>query len=1000
MSKRTSRKYGLPFKGYMASLPAHSCPPDYASIGSANFTYRPADGSFLRRAGSVRVSTDVLEGGSAAGWWGAARGKAKSRAIRELQSPSLTALTYSCLYTKDVLDNPACLDDGRFGELAFKTSVATEVCGQSATTEYGTDGPGTAGRGSASANFIGVPLWYDSGEGGITRMTHLFSRRFHCSGSRGFLDVGSWRFFPSYFGTPSKWNRKFNSSGVSTKYQEQHYLSGPVPPLWCPIFSYSAEVPSTTSQNWKTGTCFYGSVMFQNEDESWSMPAVPRAVNATLTQGAGLAKLPHVNHAYYIDAVTWSVPIGPPGTIRRALLRSPSWNVNDEVVVASSPSALKIVKVIEENTSTLYVDRMGDDTALLDDPDHLYLRWDHIMPPPARHIWDFDGRTAHGYGRTSRCAIFLAPTGEFGNKSLNLPLTSAVWGQGRFYVHSTTASLELKYQSGYNQPVQIKTITYAGGKTLQEVVDEINNTSVSEPAKEWAAQIAPGASPAAVATDLLAFSVTVANCAAAASTAIVTTTSPATFANLAVGMGIATVAAKIGSGTYIKAILSATSIKLCDSLGEAKNVTGAFNTTTLTFYHDTGDPEPHDDTDVGNQRVVGGCYYGCLYFKNSHFVNEPSGKSSVWMTVGGPLQARQSANAFVSASSNKHSPPGNPGICMGGGGLADGSVVLYADERHVLRNTRGGRTGLDEDYRLDRVTRTGCISGGGIVVGYGWVGFPSWEGYIVCDLTSELNITRALWDGGSRIGEFDEEFMACIGAAAHDDDTDTFYACIVGNQLYLAYRKPSYGGGGGQTGLPDEKCRLVSMDFGEGSRASGVVQLIGVDGMPWGWSTPARFSLSAFRAMGTVRAIEGFMLYTASDPITGTTDGAIDRLAVGHRDGTNNIIADVYCAADSFDSMRHKSANDTIVKYLIPNGDTGVSFSLEGQPSGALSTVELLSDYKENQAGYSIKSIQWGQAVRGKNRTLRLRLTDSGATSGQPQFWGAESSADVLVTYD
>ena len=1001
MPRRVSRTYGFPFRGYMGSLSPHACPNDYATIGSYNYLYRSSDGSFVRRQGKTVVggTAGLLEGA-----WGAL-----SRRVAELVSPSLAdgAPTHSALYTKDDITK-GYLDDGRCGQLYFRSTgigetpsaASNQVCGKSfSATHYPTSG---------LAHFQCVPLWYSSGEGGLTRMNTKLARRFHCPGSRNFLDVGGWRHFPSYWGTPSRWNRRFNDSDSTTE-NEQHFLSGPVPPLWCPTFT--AETPQTESAGWKSGQRFFASVMFQNEDGSWSMPATPRPIVSAqvLSAGLGLYTVPGtypvagLGVQQYVPSVTWTIPIGPPGTTRRALLRSDSVQLGTSLVDPAADK-LKIAAVIEDNTSTTYVDYLGDDVGLKDDPDHLYFRWDHIMPPPSRHIWDFDGRTAHGYGRTSRCAIFIAPTGITIAKDLNLPI-DGVWGASTFFIHNDGTTLRLKYLSGGATTENEITLS---GLTLQGLVDTINTTAVTSAGKEWRAQLAPGASGMTPAADLLTHSLTTSGTCAGTSAATFIT-SAAQFANIAVGARIKPDAGgKIPVGTYVKAVETASKLHLCDSAGAAVVVgSGGFSTTALTFYFDLGDTEPaavggHTAT-IGSQRVVGGSYYGCLYFKNSHFAKEPSGKSAVWMTVGGPLQVRQSANAFVSAASNKHVPPGNPGICMGGGGLADGSVVLFSNERHILRNTRGGRTGLDEDYRLDRVTRTGCISDASAVLGFGWVGYASSEGYMACDISNEINLTRNLWDAGSNYGEFGDEFKACILGATSDTDIARFSAMVVGNRLHLMYR--------GGTGLVAPNLRVV-MDFGEGSQSSGLGQLLNPNGEPWGWSTPLWESISH---LGWVRRAMGFQLYATSDSYKETTDGLIWEIEAGtyqEPDEPNHFIsAQINTAVDFCESLQQKAANDVRVKF---NGQYGSNDTISLDLIGYIQLgSRTASDYcpapfylipspprfNDGKQSFTLQLIQFPRELRDKHHALQLVFGDTGVSNVPSGFFGAELTADILDDY-
>jgi hypothetical protein len=953
MCAKVSKKYGLPFRGYMSSKPDHNCPNDYATLGSHDYLFSPVEGCFVRRKSHL----DIAGSKESSLWVG------KDRQLVEFTSPSsgVSSPSTSVLYTRDSVTFGA-LNSSRFGQMVFDSN---KVCGLHSTDNYPSN---------TNQHFKCVPLWYDSGEGGVTRLNSDLTRRFHCPGSRRVIDNGDWRYFPSYYGTPSKWNRRHNSA-TGTE-EELYYLSGPVPPLWAP---YPLETTVGSAKNWKAGQTFYVSIMFQMDDGTWSMPVVPRPVNNNLPSGVGLCTVPGAIDTY-VENIKWEIPIGPPGTVKRAFLRTDSTNTLDAVSILPAYDKLKISAIIPDNTSREYVDSMGDDVGLVDDPDKLYVRWDHIMPPASRYLWEFDGRTAAAYGRTSRCAIFLAPVGSVAMHDRNLTEDDALlYNQASFFVRVANGG-EITLTRRTSSAAYVSSIIDSAGQTLQNVCDTINASTIGGTgAGQWRAQIAPGASPQALAINFLPTCYSSVSGSCTGSSGVSSITVPSTIGSrVAVGMKIA--GTGIATGTHVGAVNSTgTVVYLCTEAGVSTNTSSALSG-VHNFYNDFGDDGVANNTLYGNQRVISGSYYGCLYFKNSFFSKTPSDESSVWMTVGGPLQTHQSANGFVSAPGNKHTPAGDPGICMGGGGLADGSVVLFANERYVLRNNKSGRSGLDEDYRMDRVSRTGCVCDTGIVIGNGWVGFPSIDGYIAGDMSGELNLTRDVWDSGSKVGSLGYELGQCSGSSVKDGDTGLFYAAITGNKLNLCYRSAS------SATYPDN--RLV-MDFGGAAANSGLNQLISPDGRPWGWSTPF---LETWSSIGSIRLSTGLASYAVIQP--GNTIAQIDSQ-------TSSIECMLVCATDFFDTFESKAADYTTIKYrgsaLFTFLRSNYGLSRDGTAAGG---VQSANHQLSNVAGdqYKLKKIQWDQTMRRPSESMFLTIYQ-GTAGAVSYIYGAETVVDVLDVY-
>jgi hypothetical protein len=263
-----------------------------------------------------------------------------------------------------------------------------------------------------------------------------------------------------------------------------------------------------------------------------------------------------------------------------------------------------------------------------------------------------------------------------------------------------------------------------------------------------------------------------------------------------------------------------------------------------------------------------------------------------------------------------------------------------------------------------------------VVVGFGWVGFPSEEGYIACDLQNEVNLTRALWNAGSKAGDLGYELGQCAGASAQDNDAGQFYAAITGDNLSLCYRTAS------------STYRRSVMDFGEGSQASGIAQLLSPDGAPWGWSTPLWQTVSS---VGAVRASAGSKVY-----------GVVQaNKTVKELDSASGALASVLnLATDFFDSLRHKAADFSIIKF---RGASGIPFSarlrgLTGNGGNVWSSpIDLTSvGYVSN---YTRTVAQWDQGVRGPNESYYLEISESVANSAMSVVYGAETTVDVLDTY-
>lgn len=192
-----------PWKGSMRAVSADQVPLDYATTGT-DFLYQPRDGTFKRRGGQS-IKFDSATGLLPAHW------SAKARHADEYVNDQFTdgLPSVACLFTKETVASG--LDDGRFSNFWFRDQIndANRTIGDEySSTTYPVPG--------STQSYRVVPLWYESGDGGITRGTFEFGRRFFFSGARRWLKAGNWTYFPSRLGTPSRQRYGFSTSSTST----------------------------------------------------------------------------------------------------------------------------------------------------------------------------------------------------------------------------------------------------------------------------------------------------------------------------------------------------------------------------------------------------------------------------------------------------------------------------------------------------------------------------------------------------------------------------------------------------------------------------------------------------------------------------------------------------------------------------------------------------------------------------------------------------------------
>ncbi len=186
-------------------------------VSGTNWLYRPRSMTFKRRKGQTqKFDTFGSAVGALPAKWGTApvsgHAGAKGRWIEEFLSSSLASdgvPTESCLATTETVTTG--LDDGRYSNLWVRDQV--NASDYTLGSEYSSTTYPAIGT---EQTYKAVPLWYDSGDGGLTRGTSEFARRFFLSGSRRNLKAGNWLYHPSLLGTPSRWNGERATAALQT----------------------------------------------------------------------------------------------------------------------------------------------------------------------------------------------------------------------------------------------------------------------------------------------------------------------------------------------------------------------------------------------------------------------------------------------------------------------------------------------------------------------------------------------------------------------------------------------------------------------------------------------------------------------------------------------------------------------------------------------------------------------------------------------------------------
>lgn len=1006
VTSRSLLKFG-PFKGYTSAVEPFIPGPDYlvgALDGSCNQSVdcliNPFTGDVTRRAGASIVG-DTVSGVDEVTGILESKWSARCRKLGGFSSRSFSndAKTVSAKYTNERNTSFPTSDIGFQGvhyvrsTNAVTSAQANYVLGK----EFGaTHYPGSAGL-STSPNWKCIPLWHESGEGGLTRGAFEFGRRFFGGGSRGWLDAGSYRYDPALRGTPFRWNKRFNELTGSGTEPNRVFPMG----AWAPLCEPGVAKGTTATgadANWNDGDFFYFSVIFQFEDGSYSLPMIPRPISGTLTTGFLAVTVGTAGGSTKYQDLQWThVPIGPDGTVARFLCRTNkmTWTSvakNDQITIGIGD--LKICGVLHNNTQTVYTDTNGNDAGLLDDPN--VIRFDLTLPRRARYIWTGDQRALIGYTLPNPCALMIAPvSSNSSDYDLNVADDSSPGATG-FFVRITSAQLELHYNAGAGPDFtavtgNAKAFLFATYTTLQSLCDAVNATSRTgtPECKGWRAALAPGADGTLASTSLVPTQYTSAASLATHSNTTLDGFDAATLAAIAVGMYVT--GTDISAGTYVVS-KSSTGVVLSAA------ATGSHASLTMKFWNNTGDDGTVTGGTVGYVRAYCPALPVVLYLKRSAMQGyERPDKSSIYFTISSPGAASTGVSLAPNAwgAANRRQVPAYLGMCVGGVDIENAAVCAFTDGMRLFINQRGVTSGEDFDYRLLTINEhRGCCASDSLVAAHGWATYATRDGIMATDKTrAEYCISGPVFNAATRQGDMALEIGKCLTSADADGDNEGLHAAIFGNKIALTMRTKASLGAVFPTAT-------FTYDFSQGIEASGLAGLVNLrTGEPWLWNPPALFNSSTSRQAGpgVLCAIPSqtadLVFYGATDSNTGATgDGRIDQLYTGSTDNGTAVTCMAALAITTSEHLHNFRALRLSVVHYSPNGSATLSFAATNvNNTGDSETVTLASVISALGKFY-----QQTVKIRTKQAALAdaIQITwfDSAATPGNKLY---EIAADM-----
>lgn len=992
-----------PFTRAVTSMETHSAPAETMADGSVNMLVDPIVGGAFKRSGSAIRGGDTVTGATNRCVDGILESKPNYYpvSVRSFYSDALAdgasggSPTYSALFAREAqYTNWPIRDTGVFGtEYVRRTNANYSLLSEFGSTAYPTGG---GAHGGVAIKYIVQPFWYESGEGGYSRGAFEFARRFVAAGSYRTIDAGRWRYYGNLRGTPIRWDGGCNDNASTISNAIRVAPTGPFAPLWAPTVALNGGAAGGREAGfpWVSGDTFYLSVMYQFEDGSYSLPVMPRDVNATLTSGLGFVTVGTIGGGQHYTSLTYeNIPRGPNGTIARILLRSKKQTRTASTdALTIDISDLRILGVLRNNTQTSYVDTLSDDDGLLQDTD--IVRWDLICPPRSRYLGTGDQRVIAGYTLPNPSAIQLTcasignPASAYDQNVEDTNTTATGATSAVYRVTSTALELALAnggttLDAGLSTIVQLDWATYP---TLQQLVDAINATAYAAgpPRKGlWKAQIAPGADPSANSDTLCPTVLTVANCTDGGSSTLTTATS-AGFAPVPIGYKCYA-SAGITAGTYVTQKNNAAQDNM--TLSQANTAAGV----TVTFYADCGDEACV--TTAGSKgwiRVHGSSYPGMIYFKRSALPGyDRPNKDRIYFTISSPGAAATGVNVAANAwgAANRRDGVNQPGQIMGIADVQGAAVICYRDKIALFVNERGSNTGEDFDYRIQTINNSiGCISPWSVVEAAGCAVYATSVGIKAADKSRrEVRISGDIYQPVRNKGDLAYEVPICVGLAGSDSPSAGWLAgAAFGNRLIYSYRRSAstYG--------------FSVYDFSKGVDQLGLDALADPESRrPYGWSSMCLLDygndIFGPQAMGAVKASGGLKLYAAINDTGGTANGRIDELFTGSTDNGATIVGQVITKRYIVEPGTKLSAQAVTTVHKSSYTGPQVAFSrLENGTVGSYITVT-------NSGGNDVltERLQLPQDHRSPASVAQLVWYDGSSSTGA-LVWQLTLGVEVL----
>lgn len=1022
--------YGFPFTGYDGALTRDRVPRHKLAVDSHDWRIDPSEGKLVRRRGTTNTPADGGGLGGTAGLLESAITYGNGYRMRGLQLEPLRFInvyagalpspqSHLVLFVDE--DNQTGAYGGgvaapeAYGQLYWynpnvtATNGGNRVLALGGVTGYPIAGGasgcqpwpflGQSEVASVANRFAGMRMGICTAAGVVTAYKQK-ARAKHAAGGRSVLEMGNWVYIAA-FGNPNDnvnttyphaWNRGDATFGASSGTRiEWQVPMGHVPGMWMPRITLPAAAAAGVAASWDSNDVFFISVGYIWEDGSFSLPCIPRLPSkslgvtigndispATGYGGYGLVVLgayasPATNRYEYIQ---WrGIPCAPPGAKATVLYRSPKTKLTAATTFTMpDPRDLRIVAIIPP-TQTSYDDPAGGS---LDPVDPNLLYWDQVWAPRMRYLFPFDQRIAAAYVREQPNAILITLKGLTATSDeLNVAAEQAAnvgpRGDIRLWTNDAVAIAGAEPVNPGNNNRVLDLIAQDGGAvnpptcrryllsnfaTLQELVDAINSNTLTvaapnqvneDVANRWHAQLVPGADGNAPLSALADFP-----------------------------------AANNGSVPPYGS----------DVFGDQYDPPGAVN------YYATAAA-----TRVDGQRTFGPGQPGVIQFSSLYLDTKPTFKDTLYFTAGGPGHPANAARSF--RLKNNRKIPAGCGEIIGGSPLLDGALVACTKRICVLRNIRDGKTGIDDDYRIEELRgSTGAISPA-IGRGNGFAVYLTSRGVVAGSEEGEL-LLPGLYNPTRRTGDLAYEISECEKAVGADNFDQRFACYVTENQIWISYRHAAT--------TSKFVTRYMVLDFSPGQDKTGLKALIDdrreIDGQPnpgfgkpFGWSSPFIPNESNWNnapapsAYGIVHRIgERLFLGTRETALATGDDGGstaipmgrVDQYDIGVLDTADTITPEGFLRTDRPSGHSYLHTAEQLYAKWKKNA-SGLTLKHARQRDAHTTNPGYFTSIALASSGTDPWAEDWFDltlAQRAPTEVSELKIDDDGTGSVDPEVYG------------